>query len=51
MFIDKIIEVAKWELAREVDYIREAESTKRFKELLKPFPEYYVPRVIGNIFH
>lgn len=49
MFIDNIVEVAKKELAWEVDYIREAECTRKFKRLLAPFSEYYVPDVIGEI--
>lgn len=49
MFIDNVIRVAKRELAWEVDYQREAECTRKFKELLKPYPEYFVPEVIGKI--
>lgn len=49
MFIDNIVEVAKKELAWEVDYVREAECTRKFKTLLAPFPEYFVPDVIGDI--
>lgn len=47
MFIDNLVEVAKRELAWEVDYIREADCTKKFKQLLEPYPEYMVPDVIG----
>ena len=47
MFIDNLVDVAKRELAWEVDYEREAECTKKFKQLLAPFPQYYVPEVIG----
>ena len=47
MFIDNLVEVAKRELAWEVDYEREAECTRNFKKLLTPYPEYYVPEVIG----
>jgi len=47
VFIDKVIDVAKKELSWEVDYIREAECAKRFKKVLAPYPEYYVPEVIG----
>jgi len=47
-FIDNFIEVAKRELAWEVDYVRESECTKKFKTLLEPYPIYYVPRVIGK---
>uniref|UniRef100_T1HC23 ABC1 domain-containing protein n=1 Tax=Rhodnius prolixus TaxID=13249 RepID=T1HC23_RHOPR len=50
MFIDKIVEVAKKELSWEVDYVREAQCTKQFKELLKPYPEYFVPAVVGTLF-
>ncbi|XP_015595838.1 atypical kinase COQ8B, mitochondrial [Cephus cinctus] len=48
MFIDNIVEVAKRELAWEVDYIREAECTKKYRELIKPYPEYYAPQVIDE---
>lgn len=47
MFIDNVVEVAKKELAWEVDYIREAECTRKFKTLLAQYPEYFVPDVIG----
>ncbi|CAB3226469.1 unnamed protein product [Arctia plantaginis] len=49
MFIDNIVEVAKKELAWEVDYIREAECTRKFKKLLAPYPEYFVPDVIDEL--
>ncbi|GLH10379.1 Putative aarf domain-containing protein kinase 4 [Gryllus bimaculatus] len=49
IFIDNIVEVAKRELAWEVDYVREAACTKKFKELLKPYPDYIVPDVIEHI--
>ncbi|XP_034839318.2 atypical kinase COQ8B, mitochondrial isoform X1 [Maniola hyperantus] len=49
MFIDNVVEVAKKELAWEVDYIREAECTRLFKKLLEPYPEYYVPTVIDEL--
>lgn len=48
MFIDNIVEVAKKELAWEVDYIREAECTRKFKLALASYPEYFVPDVIGK---
>jgi aarF domain-containing kinase len=47
LFIDNLITVAKRELAWEVDYERESECTKKFQELLAPYPEYYIPHVIG----
>lgn len=49
LFLEKMIEVAKKELAWEVDYIREAECTRKFRELVKPYPEYYVPKVIDEL--
>ncbi|XP_073956110.1 ubiquinone biosynthesis protein COQ8, mitochondrial isoform X2 [Choristoneura fumiferana] len=49
MFVDNIVEVAKKELSWEVDYFREAECTKKFKQLLAPYPEYFVPDVIDEL--
>jgi len=48
MFIDNIVKVANKELANEVDYIREAQCTRKFRELLEPYNDYYVPKVIGK---
>ncbi|XP_055854245.1 atypical kinase COQ8B, mitochondrial isoform X2 [Episyrphus balteatus] len=48
-FIDNFVKVAKRELAWEVDYLREAEYTARFKEMIAPYPEYYVPTVIKDM--
>lgn len=48
MFIDNIVKVANKELSNEVDYIREAECTRKFRELLEPYNDYYVPKVIGK---
>lgn len=50
LFIDNLVEVAKKELAWEVDYSREARCTKKFKELLSPYTDYIVPEVIGKRF-
>ncbi|XP_044749020.1 atypical kinase COQ8B, mitochondrial [Coccinella septempunctata] len=49
MFLENLMTVAKRELAWEVDYKREAECTKKFKELLAPYPEYYVPSVVDEL--
>uniref|UniRef100_A0A023FDM4 Putative chaperone activity of bc1 complex-like mitochondrial-like protein n=1 Tax=Amblyomma cajennense TaxID=34607 RepID=A0A023FDM4_AMBCJ len=38
MYIDNVVAVARRELAWEVDYIREAECAKKFKELVKRTP-------------
>lgn len=52
MFIDNLVEVAQRELAWEVDYQREAECTKKYKELMSPYKDYYIPKVIGkNLFN
>lgn len=48
MFLENLMTVAKRELAWEVNYIREAAYTKKFKELLRPYDYYYVPDVIGK---
>ncbi|CAG7680424.1 unnamed protein product [Allacma fusca] len=49
MFIDSIITVAKRELGWECDYVREAECAKKFRKLLEPYPDYYVPEVIDEL--
>ncbi|XP_029043307.1 atypical kinase COQ8B, mitochondrial isoform X1 [Osmia bicornis bicornis] len=49
MFIDNLVEVAKRELAWEVDYIREAECTRKYRKLMEPYPEYYVPATIDEL--
>uniref|UniRef100_A0A224YJM1 Chaperone activity of bc1 complex like mitochondrial n=1 Tax=Rhipicephalus zambeziensis TaxID=60191 RepID=A0A224YJM1_9ACAR len=49
MYIDNVVAVARRELAWEVDYVREAECAKKFKKLVEPYPEYYVPDVIDEL--
>lgn len=49
MFLDNLVEVAKKELGWEVDYKREAECTRKFKELVEPYPYYFVPTVIDEL--
>ncbi|KAF5302370.1 hypothetical protein FQA39_LY10409 [Lamprigera yunnana] len=49
MFIENVVVVAKRELAWEVDYSREAECTKKFKELLAPYLQFHVPKVYDNL--
>ncbi|XP_076627636.1 ubiquinone biosynthesis protein COQ8, mitochondrial [Colletes latitarsis] len=49
MFIDNLVEVAKRELAWEVDYVREAECTKKYKKFVEPYSDYYVPAVIDEL--
>ncbi|XP_046418524.1 atypical kinase COQ8B, mitochondrial isoform X1 [Neodiprion fabricii] len=48
MFIDNVVEVAKRELAWEVDYVREAECTRKYRDLISPYSDYYVPKVIDE---
>ncbi|XP_017759390.1 PREDICTED: aarF domain-containing protein kinase 4 [Eufriesea mexicana] len=49
MFIDNLVEVAKRELAWEVDYVREAECTRKYKQLIESYSDYYVPAVIDEL--
>ncbi|ESO90083.1 hypothetical protein LOTGIDRAFT_218121 [Lottia gigantea] len=49
MYVDNVMKVAKRELAWEVDYIRESECGKKFKEYLKDDPMLYVPDVIDEL--
>lgn len=51
MFIDNIVKVANLELSNEVNYIREAECTRKFRQLLEPYSDYYVPKVIGELYN
>lgn len=48
MYVEEFVTVAKRELSWEVDYVREAECTKKFAELLKDMPHFKVPEVIGK---
>lgn len=45
IFIDNVVKVAKRELVWEVDYLREANYTEKFGEMVAQYPEYYVPKV------
>ncbi|KAM3860987.1 atypical kinase COQ8A, mitochondrial [Diretmus argenteus] len=49
LFPEHLIDVMRKELALECDYIREAQCAKRFKELLKDHPFFYVPEVIEEL--
>ncbi|KAL4649190.1 atypical kinase ADCK3, mitochondrial [Arapaima gigas] len=49
LFPEHLIEVMSRELALECDYIREARCAKKFKELLKGHPFFYVPDVIDEL--
>ncbi|XP_034017954.1 atypical kinase COQ8A, mitochondrial [Thalassophryne amazonica] len=49
LFPEHLIDVMKKELALECDYVREAQCAKRFRELLKDHPFFYVPEVIDEL--
>uniref|UniRef100_A0A8B9H6W6 Atypical kinase COQ8A, mitochondrial n=1 Tax=Astyanax mexicanus TaxID=7994 RepID=A0A8B9H6W6_ASTMX len=49
LFPEHLIEVMSRELALECDYVREAECGKKFQELLKDHPYFYVPSVIDEL--
>lgn len=49
LYVDSVIAVAKHELAWEVDYLREAECSKKFRDLLKDDPAFYIPEVIDEL--
>uniref|UniRef100_A0A8C6TD30 Atypical kinase COQ8A, mitochondrial n=1 Tax=Neogobius melanostomus TaxID=47308 RepID=A0A8C6TD30_9GOBI len=49
LFPEHLIEVMSRELALECDYIREAQCAKKFKDLLKGHPFFYVPDVIEEL--
>ncbi|XP_041831721.1 atypical kinase COQ8A, mitochondrial isoform X2 [Melanotaenia boesemani] len=49
LFPEHLIDVMRRELALECDYIREAQCAKKFRELLKDDPFFYVPEVIEEL--
>ncbi|KAM4694005.1 atypical kinase COQ8A, mitochondrial isoform 2-T2 [Discoglossus pictus] len=49
LFPEHLIEVLSRELALECDYKREAACAKKFKELLKDHPFFYVPAVVDEL--
>ncbi|NWT98159.1 COQ8A kinase, partial [Urocynchramus pylzowi] len=49
LFPEHLIEVVSRELALECDYLREAACARKFQELLKDHPFFYVPRVIDEL--
>ncbi|EDW62621.1 atypical kinase COQ8B, mitochondrial [Drosophila virilis] len=48
-FIDNVVRVAKRELQWEVDYAREADYTEKFRQMISPYNEYYVPKVVREL--
>jgi aarF domain-containing kinase len=49
LYIESVIKVAKRELNWEVDYIREAEWGRRFKNWLINYPIYRIPDIIDHL--
>ncbi|XP_030626387.1 atypical kinase COQ8A, mitochondrial [Chanos chanos] len=49
LFPEHLIDVMRRELALECDYIREAQCARKFKQLLKDHPFFYVPDVIEEL--
>lgn len=49
IFIDNVVKVAKRELVWEVDYIREANYTEKYGEMIAAHKEYRVPKVIREL--
>uniref|UniRef100_A0A8C5S4K8 Atypical kinase COQ8A, mitochondrial n=1 Tax=Laticauda laticaudata TaxID=8630 RepID=A0A8C5S4K8_LATLA len=49
LFPEHLIEVLRRELALECDYQREAACAKKFRELLKDHPFFYVPAVVDEL--
>ncbi|XP_068925221.1 atypical kinase COQ8A, mitochondrial isoform X2 [Petaurus breviceps papuanus] len=49
LFPEHLIDVLRRELALECDYKREAACAKKFRELLKDHPFFYVPEVIDEL--
>jgi len=49
LFLEQAAAVARRELAWEVDYVREAESSTRFKNLLRDNDNYFIPDYIPNL--
>lgn len=49
LYAENAIDVARREMAWEVDYLREAKNSQQFRELLKDMPEFYVPEVIEDL--
>lgn len=49
IFIDNVVKVAKRELVWEVDYLREANYTEKYREMVASHKEYLVPKVIREL--
>ncbi|XP_066981627.1 uro-adherence factor A [Macrobrachium rosenbergii] len=49
LYVDSVIEVAKRELGWECDYKREASCTEEYRQLIRPYPEFYVPEIVPEL--
>ncbi|XP_077024673.1 atypical kinase COQ8A, mitochondrial [Tamandua tetradactyla] len=49
LFPEHLIDVLRRELALECDYLREATCAKKFRELLKDHPFFYVPEIVDEL--
>ncbi|XP_006871324.1 PREDICTED: chaperone activity of bc1 complex-like, mitochondrial [Chrysochloris asiatica] len=49
LFPEHLIDVLRRELALECDYKREAACAKKFRELLKDHPFFYVPEIVDEL--
>lgn len=49
LYAENAIDVARREMAWEVDYLREAKNGQHFRELLQDMPDFYVPEVIEDL--
>ncbi|XP_065791644.1 atypical kinase COQ8A, mitochondrial [Muntiacus reevesi] len=49
LFPEHLIDVLRRELALECDYQREATCARRFRELLKDHPFFYVPEIVDEL--
>ncbi|KAI9010667.1 ABC1 family-domain-containing protein [Hyaloraphidium curvatum] len=48
LFLESSVAAARKELAWETDYLREADSTRKFRDLLRQDPHFDVPAVIAD---
>ncbi|XP_068197952.1 atypical kinase COQ8A, mitochondrial isoform X2 [Antennarius striatus] len=49
LFPEHLIDVMRKELTLECDYVREAQCARKFRELLKDHPFFYVPEVVDEL--
>ncbi|CAG0916615.1 unnamed protein product [Notodromas monacha] len=49
LYLEEFIKVARIELQWEVDYERESECAKKYREYILPYADYYVPEVIDEL--